>query len=320
MKKTIIAIIGLFLCANLLQAQNEIMYIMKSGAIIKQFNLNTEVDSIIFYYPNNKPVITLELQSEFIPAGTFTMGSSNTEEGRESTEVEHQVTLSAFRMSKFEITNAQYAAFLNAKSILKNGLYTAGAYPTQTLIFESSGSHDWGLHYNGYQWVPVAGYENHPVIMVTWYGAAEFATYSGGSLPTDAQWEYACRANTTTPFNTGDCLSNTQANYDWSNPYGSCTNIISTSPGSTQKVGSYPPNSYGLYDMHGNAAEWCNDRFGTSPTTPQTDPTGPLTGPNRVFRPGSYASRAQECRSASRTFMDASYIGYNLGFRIVFVP
>jgi formylglycine-generating enzyme required for sulfatase activity len=122
-------------------------------------------------------------------------------------------------MSKYEITNTQYAAFLNARGIGSNGLYAAGAYPTQALIYASSGSYDLGLHYSGSQWTPVAGYETSPVINVTWYGATEFATYAGGTLPTEAQWEYACRAGTTTPFSTGNYLTNLQANYNWANPY-----------------------------------------------------------------------------------------------------
>jgi hypothetical protein len=149
----------------------------------------------------------LKIELASIPAGTFTMGSPTNEPNRDSDETQFQVTLSAFRMSKYEITNAQYAAFLNAKNIGSDGKYAAGAYPTQPLIYASSGSYNWGLNYTGGQWAPVAGYENHPVINVTWYGATEFATYVGGALPTEAQWEYAARGGTTTAFHTGACLS-----------------------------------------------------------------------------------------------------------------
>jgi len=252
-----------------------------------------------------------------IPAGTFTMGSPTSEVNHGSDETQFQVTLSAFKMSKYEITNAQYAAFLNAKGIGSDGLYAAGAYPTQALINASSGSYDFGLHYTGGQWVPAVGYENYPVINVTWYGSAEFATYSGGRLPTEAEWEYACRAGTVTPFNTGACLSDAQANYNWTYPYNTCTNTNTTYPGTTQAVGSYAPNAYGLYDMHGNVWEWCSDWYGTYPPTAQTNPTGALSGSSRVYRGGSWCSYAQICRSARRDVSrpDDSYSC--IGFRLV---
>ncbi len=260
---------------------------------------------------------TINIAMVNIPAGAFTMGSPTSEVNRQSDETQFQVTLSAFRMSKYEITNAQYAAFLNAKSIGSNGIYAAGAYPTQILIDVSSGSYDWGLHYSGGQWVPVVGYENHPVIEVTWYGATEFATFSGGTLPTEAQWEYACRAGTATPFNTGACLTNAQANYYWAIPYNTCTNTNTTYPGRTQAVGSYAPNAFGLYDMHGNVFEWCSDTYGTYPTTAQTNPTGATTGSDRVNRGGCWNYNAQICRSADRRNSAPDYSSNLIGFRLV---
>lgn len=260
------------------------------------------------------------LPTSAIPAGTFTMGSPLTEVDRNSDETQYQVTLSAFRMSKYEITNTQYAAFLNAKSIGSNGLYAAGAYPTQTLIYASSGSYDFGLHYSGSQWIPVAGYENAPVINVTWYGATEYATYIGGTLPTEAQWEYACRAGTATPFNTGDFLTNLQANYNWAYPYNSGTNTVTTYPGKTQTVGTYAANTYGLSDMHGNVWEWCSDWYYTYPTTAQTNPTGATTGSYRVVRGGGWYGSAQGCRSAYRGSFYPGDTDSSVGFRVVLVP
>jgi len=264
---------------------------------------------------------TLNIATVQIPAGTFTMGSPDTEVSRGSDETQHTVTLSAFRMSSYEITNAQYAAFLNARSIGIDGTYSAGAYPTQILIYTSSGSFfDWGLHYTGGQWVPVTGLENFPVIYVTWFGATEYATYAGGRLPTEAEWEYACRAGTTTPFNTGTCLTNTQANYDWASPYSTCTNTNTTYPGKTQAVGTYPANAFGLFDMHGNVWEWCNDWYGTYPATAQNNPTGATSDSLRVIRGGRWSDYAQYSRSAFR-YLDIPIRGnFTMGFRVVFVP
>ena len=271
---------------------------------------------------NNDPTInSISLQMVNIPAGTFTMGSPTTEVDRDTDETEHQVTLSAFRMSTYDITNSQYAAFLNTKGIGSNGLYAAGNYPTEMLIYASSGgTYDWGLHYTGGTWVPVSGYENYPVIDVTWYGATEFATFAGGTLPTEAQWEYACRGCTTTPFNTGSCLTNLQANYDWAYQYSTCTNTNTTFPGKTQAVGSYPPNAWGLYDMHGNVWQWCSDWYGTYPTTAQTNPTGATSGSYRVVRGGSWYFIARFCRSAIRYYYYPDDCISYLGFRVVLVP
>jgi len=223
-------------------------------------------------------------------------------------------------MSKYEITNAQYAAFLNAKSIGSDGTYAAGAYPTEELIYASSANYDWGLHYSGSQWVAVAGYENYPVICVTWYGATEFATYAGGTLPTEAQWEYACRAGTTTPFHTGNCLTNLQANYYWAYPYNTCTNAVTACPAKTQAVGTYAANAYGLHDMHGNVLEWCSDWYDTYPATAQTNPTGATTGSYRVNRGGGWEDDARDCRSGDRLGGNPYINDNDIGFRVVLVP
>ena len=258
----------------------------------------------------------LSIETSLIPAGTFTMGSPTTEPQRNSVEVQHQVTLSAFSMSKYETSNAQFAAFLNAKSIGSNGLYALGAYPTQVLITSNA---NWGLTWTGTQWQPVAGKENFPVTNASWYGAVEFATYAGGRLPTEAEWEYACRGGTTTAFSTGACLNNTQANYRWDSPLPGCSNTSTAYPNQTQAVNSYSPNAYGLYNMHGNVNEWCADWYGAYPTTAQTNPTGPTSGPRRVVRDGGYSNMAQDCRSANRDLLfnpsdGNSFVGFRLAF------
>jgi sulfatase modifying factor 1 len=274
-----------------------------------------------------------------IPGGTFIMGSPTTEPERSHWENQHQVTLSAFKMSKYEITNAQFAAFLNARSIGSDGKYAGGAYPTKILIYaspllDSAGKYrfDWGLHYTGGLWVPVQGCENHPVIFVTWFGATEFATSVGMRLPTEAEWEYACRAGTITTFYSGDCLPDAQENYNWRVPFGDhfppyCKNINTIPPDKTQPVGTYLPNPWGLYDMHGNVEEFCSDKvdlYEHYPSTPQTNPTGPAQGDFRAMRGGAFDECAYQCRSAfrKRTYVESKYeevagVGYWFcGFRI----
>jgi len=295
---------------------DQLLYTATSGSYI----------STVFDIPTDSKTINFKffiLATSAIPAGNFSMGSPVDEIKSDpikdtKNETQFQVTLSAFRMSKYEITNAQYGIFLNEKNIGSNGLYANGTYPTQKLIIASSFPFDWGLHYSGSQWIPVAGYENNPVINVTWYGATEYASYIGGALPTEAQWEYACRAGTTTPFNTGSCLTNTHANYGWSHPYNTCSNTVTKDPQLLNQVGTYLHNSFGLYDMHGNAWEWCSDFYGFYPNTPQTNPTGPATGQSRIYRGGGWPYGASDCRSAYRYNANPTLSNINVGFRVVF--
>ncbi|MFZ4581793.1 MAG: formylglycine-generating enzyme family protein [Paludibacter sp.] len=299
---------------SLVSAQNDTMYIMKSGVVINKQSIKlADVDSIIFY----KPTVAT-IQTVLIPSGTFTMGSPNTELFRLDDETQFTVTLSSFRMSKYEITNAQFATFLNAKNIGSDGKYSAGNYPSQALVYVGAPGWDYGLHYNGTQWIPVSGYENAPIVYVTWFGAAEYAAYVGGLLPTEAQWEYACRAAANTPFNTGGCLTNLQANYWWLYPYSTCINTGSNGLSRTQQVGTYPANAYGLYDMHGNVWEWCSDWYGTYATTAQTNPTGATTGSNRVIRGGGWRDDARSCRSSRRSSGGPGSYSDNIGFRVAF--
>lgn len=318
MRKILASLFALTLSLGFLQAQTDTMYIIKAGNVVGRFVVNTQVDSVIFYKPN-LATNSLNITYANIPAGTFTMGSPTDEIDRFDNEVQHTVTLRAFSMSTHEISNSQYAAFLNAKNIGNNGEYAEGVYPLEILVSPSTDTYNWGLHYTAGQWVPVEGAENNPVINVTWFGAMEFARYAGGTLPTEAQWEYACRAGTTTPFNTGDCLSNEQANYDWLAPYGTCVNPVSNAPLKTQPVGTYSANAFGLFDMHGNVFEWCSDLYGTYPTEAQTNPTGATTGSKRVIRGGSW-NEAHYCRSAFRAFDDPSDNFSSVGFRVVLVP
>lgn len=245
-----------------------------------------------------------------IPAAgqTFSMGETGY-----ATPV-HDVTLTKnFRMSKYVVTNTQYAAFLNTKGVANDGkgtvsyTNTSGALQTnQTQTFISSNS--WGVTYANGVWVAQSGYENHPVTNVTWYGAKAYADWIGGVLPTEAQWEYACRGGKTTAFYFGDNDTD-MGNYGWSRE--------NNTPSGTKAVGQKLPNAYGLYDMHGNVWEWCGDWYAVYTTSPATDPdVQSTTGYSRVLRGGGWYRLAQYCRSAYRYFNDPGDAGNRFGFRV----
>lgn len=251
-----------------------------------------------------------------LPVGLLSMGSPDNETGRKTDELLHNVELSLFSMSKYEVTNAQYVDFLNERGIGADGIDTAGIYPEEVLIKESSDDYNWGLHYNGEAWEWERGYMNHPVTGVTWYGAMAYATWKGGRLPTEAEWEYACRAANSGPFHSGGCLASGDANYNWVQAYAECENINIDYPGKPQAVGTYPPNLFGLYDMHGNVYEWCYDWYAAYPEGLVVNPIGPANGSRKVVRGGGWGSTATSCRSAHRRSVNPGLFG-DIGFRVV---
>jgi len=209
-----------------------------------------------------------------IPSGAFSMGSPNYETNRKSDEApQHTVSLSGFKMGKYEVTFAQYDAFCDA---------TGRQKPSDE---------GWGRG-------------NRPVINVGWNDASAFAEWMDCRLPTEAEWEYACRAGCTTAFNTCSTLTSNQANFN--------TNI-----GKTMPVGSYSPNAWNLYDMAGNVHEWCSDWYGSYSNDFKTNPIGASNGSFRVLRGGSWNSLAQFCRSACRGQLTATHRISTLGFRVV---
>jgi formylglycine-generating enzyme len=251
-----------------------------------------------------------------IPAGTFTMGSPTDEFGRDADETQHQVTLSAFKMSKKEITVAQFKAFVDATGYVTDadkgagGAYGSGigAGPK----FEIKAGVNWKCDVNGKP-KPIGEY-NHPVIHVSWNDAVAFAEWMGCRLPTEAEWEYACRAGTTTEFLTGNNLTTAHANSNGNYPYNN--HAKGEHRATTMPVGSFAPNAYGLYDMHGNVFEWCSDWYGDYSSVAQTDPTGPASGLYRVYRGGSWRNDARYCRSAFRCDDLPTDRDISMGFRL----
>lgn len=248
-----------------------------------------------------------------IPAGTFSMGSPASEVSRGSDEIQHQVTLSAFKMSKHEITVAQFKAFVNATGYITDADKGTGGVGSGSSIwtgtkFELKAGVNWKCDVNG-KVRPAAEY-NHPVIHISWNDAVAFAEWMGCRLPTEAEWEYACRAGTTTPFNTGNNLTTEQANYNGNYPYNN--NAKGEYREKTMPVASFSPNAWGLYDMHGNVWEWCSDWYGDYSTGAQTDPTGPASGLLHVDRGGSWDGGARLCRAAFRC---SGYPGDRFNFR-----
>jgi len=250
----------------------------------------------------------------FIKGGTFTMGSPSSEPWRINNETQHSVTVSDFYMSEKVITNEQYCRFLNEKGIKGDGKYNVSGYGTQTLVE----AYVWGIQYSNGKWQPASGKADYPVVKVSWYGAKAYCDWAGGRLPTEAEWEYACRAGTTTPFNTGNNITTSQANYNGTNPYNG--NPKGAYLKKTQPVGSYPPNDWGLYDMHGNVWEWCSDWHGDYGTAAVTNPQGPATGQYRVLRGGSWDAYGRDNRSAHRSYNAPEGNNTRYGFRIVHIP
>ena len=240
-----------------------------------------------------------------VPAGKFVMGSPATEAEREAGEGQHEVVITRpFYLGAHTVTQGQFAKVM-------------GKNPS---FFHPK---------NG-------GSPDHPAEQVRWGDAREFCkklsalpeekkagrTYR---LPSEAEWEYACRAGTTTPFNVGDALSSKQANFNGNFPYGGADKGPYLRK--TAKVGSYSPNAWGLYDMHGNVLEWCNDWYDPDyyKKSPRQNPKGPENGVVAtgfgsnffvVVRGGCWLDEGRACRSARRFRLQQSDPYRWTGFRV----
>jgi len=257
----------------------------------KDNTLNIHLKPIVTYQPGSqgrKVSNSLGMDFVYIKPGTFMMGSPLDEPGRHKGEKQHRVTLTkGFYVQTTEVTQGQW------KAVMRNN-------PS---LFKNCG-------------------DDCPVEQVSWNDVQQFIrnlNQREGSgkyrLPTEAEWEYACRAGTDTPFSFGRCLSTDQANYNGNYPLSGC------SKGKYRKrtipVAFFSPNAWGLYDMHGNVYEWCQDWSGDYSPGSVTDPTGPSDESNRVVRGGSWGRGAGGCRSANRERFSPFYGGAVLGFRLV---
>ena len=228
----------------------------------------------------------VDMTFAWIPPGTFLMGSPPGEPERGEDEKQHRVTLSqGFYLGMHAVTQAQWQAVM-------------GDNPSS---------------FKG---------KNRPVEQVSWDDCQEFLTKLSQrdgkryGLPTEAEWEYACRAGTTTPFHFGVTIATEQANYNGNYPYNKGTKGIDREQ--TTPVGSFPPNAWGLFDMHGNVWEWCQDEY---------RPYGQINTKNileienmdeiaRVLRGGSWYTLAWYCRAADRFRLAPRRNGYDFGFRV----
>ena len=226
------------------------------------------------------------LQFNLVPAGEFTMGSPAGELGRGAQETQHDVRISRpFYLGRYEVTQRQWQRVMHSNP----------------------------------SWFQQCGPEC-PVERVSWYQVQQFIgrlnrlSAQRFRLPTEAEWEFACRAGTKTPFNTGKNLTTSEANYDGEGPYdGFAPGLFRRS---TVKVGSFSPNALGLYDMHGNVWEWTQDSYCAYPEGPVTDPQGNCPNPLKVIRGGSWYFDANSARCALRYTHRPQDLGFSLGFRL----
>ncbi len=239
---------------------------------------------------------TTKLVMRRIQAGSFTMGSPSNESGRTDSETQHRVTLTKdFYIGIFEVTQKQYQ-LVTGENPSDAYLYTMNNRPVESISWNTITASD------GF----IARLRNR--------------TGFSMSLPTEAQWEYACRAGTTTAYNSGKAMSESNmaevgrfsdnSNDGKGSSYGQYHTV----------VGSYEPNGWGLYDMHGNVWEWCSDWYASLGTGSVTNPTGGSSGTYRVVRGGGWTALAKECRSAMRYMEYPSEGDTDRGFRILCTP
>ncbi len=268
------------------------------------------------------PTITnsLEMSLVWIPSGGFLMGSPPDEELRFREEQQHLVHISrGYWMSIDPVTQQAYQKMTGENPSEFTGGHEEGdpqRFPVERVswydatAFCNQLSEQEGLN-------PYYRISNSQREGISIHGAT--VTSQGGDgyrLPSEAEWEYACRAGMTTPFHFGNLLNGQQANCNGNYPYGT------QEPGpyrqGPSEAGCYRPNAWGLYDMHGNIWEWCQDGFRQDyQLLPQVNPVSSAPETNRVYRGGGWGSSARNCRAANRDWSSPSYRNRYLGFRVV---
>lgn len=228
-----------------------------------------------------------------VEGGSFMMGSpAGSGDGDERPQ--HKVTLSSYRITKHEITNAEYAKFLTAKGNQKGG----GGLWYQGSDFDIKGK----------TYTPKKGKEKLPIRFVTWDGAKAYAQWVGGRIPTEAEWEYAARGG----------KHSKGYKYSGSNNMDDVAWYVGNSGGRLHNVGEKKPNELGIYDMSGNVWEWTADWYAPYTKEEKTNPKGVAKGTLRVRRGASAFCTLNNIRSANRSNRDPNTVRHNMGFRVVF--
>jgi formylglycine-generating enzyme len=268
-----------------IKTHTETPKISDSNIVKPEWATNIRIDKYGYY-------VELEIRGvvqcfRWIFPGSFQMGSPKSEIGREDDEIQHQVNLTqGYWLADTVCTQAFWQAIMNDNP----------AYFKDNI--------------------------NNPVECVSWHHVQQFIASLNGfnsslrvRLPTEAQWEYACRASTATPFACGENITPELVNYDGNNPYANGKKGLYR--GKTIPVKSLPPNQWGLYEMHGNVWEWCQDWHGDYSKDSAVDPVGLPSGTDRVLRGGSWADDGGCTRSALRGGDQPSFRNDDMGFRLV---
>jgi len=270
----------------------------------------------------------VNLAMVLIPAGSFLMGDNA---GLDDERPAHRVRITRpIYMGKHEVTIAQFRQFVAATNYVTDaekgtGFDGAFGWNHDTAEFEMRDEYSWRT--TGF-----AQQDDHPVVNVSWNDAAEFSRWLEHiegrviRLPTEAEWEYACRAGTTTDYFSGNEVEDVVhvgnvADAAFAEQFPELEGAVKTSDGHvyTAPVGSFPANAFGLFDMHGNAWEWCADWFAVDyySQSPADNPTGPMSGEERVYRGGGWFNCARGFRSSSRSGDRPENRHLTLGFRLV---